>query len=538
MEKITRHQTGTGLPVKAFYGPEDVEVDYERDLGEPGSFPYTRGPFPEMYRTRLWTRRVLCGFGTPSDTNARIKYLIQHGESGVSVVPDILTLMGFDADHPMAKNDTGAMGAPFTSLRDMEEMLADLDLAKISMSFHTPWVSAAMNQAQFIVAAEKAGFAPEALRGSMQNNFLDVFTCGGDKTSPLDMGMRLCLDLIEHSVQTLPNWHPINLNAYDIGEHGAAPHEEIGYVLGMAVAYAEGLLARGLHIDQFAPRFSFSIGGGIDFFETIAKMRVLRRMWAQLTRDRWGARNAKSMRAIMSCHTAGSSLTAQQPLNNIARGTIEALAAALGGCQALDISCYDEPLSLPTESASRVALATQYVIAYESGTCAVGDPLGGSYYLEWLCNRIEERANDLLSKIEDEGGMPELIRTGKYQQALEEANYRKYSQIMDGSRVLVGVNEFRIPPEQDDQIAIHRNPPESAEQHVKSVVRLRQERDNDLVRRTLSQLQEQARTQTNLMPALIEATRAYATVGECVGVIREAYGLPYDPFGLTTSPLK
>lgn len=537
METITRHETGTGTPVKAYYTPDDLNGKFEENIGVPGSYPYTRGAFPEMYRSRLWTRRVLCGFGTPSDTNKRLKYLIQHGERGVSVVPDILTLMGFDADHPMSTNESGAMGAPFSSLADMKEMLAGLDLANLGISFHTPWISAAMNQAQFIVAAQEMGYSLNVVRGSMQNNFLDVFTCGGDRTSPLDMGLRLCLDIIEHSVQHLPHWYPINLNAYDIGEHGTAPHEELGYVFGMAVAYVEGLLARGLAIDDFAPRLSFSVSAGIDFFESVAKMRALRRMWAKLMRERWGAKKEKSMKAMMSVHTAGSSLVAQQPLNNIARGTIEALAAALGGCQALDICCYDEPLSLPTEISSRVALATQYIIAQEAGACAVADPLGGSYYVEALTDGIEQRATELLKQIEAEGGMPELIRTGKYQKALEAANYRKYSKIMDGTQPVIGVNQFQVPPEEDFQVPIHRNPPDSARRHAESVAQLRRERDNVKVRETLTELRKQAGTKINLMPALIEATRAYATVGECVGVIRQAYGLSYDPFDMTKSPI-
>ena len=537
MEKVTVYETATGMPVKPYYMPSDVKGGQEEKIGVPGSFPFTRGAFPEIYRTRLWTRRVLCGFGTPSDTNQRLKYLIQHGERGVSVVPDILTLMGFDADHPMSTNESGAMGAPFSSLADMEEMLAGLDLGSLGISFHTPWISAAMNQAQFVVAAQKMGYSLDAVRGSMQNNFLDVFTCGGDRTSPLDMGLRLCLDIIEDSVKNMKHWYPINLNAYDIGEHGAAPHEELGYVLGMAVTYVDGLLARGLPIDDFAPRLSFSLSAGMDFFESIAKMRALRRMWAKMMRDRWGAKKEKSMKAMMSVHTAGSSLVAQQPLNNITRGTIEALAAALGGCQALDICCYDEPLSLPTEASSRVALATQYIIAQEAGVCAVTDPLGGSYYVEALTDGIEEKAFALLKEIEDAGGMPELIRTGKYQAALEAANYAKYSKVMDGSRPVIGVNHFVVPPEEDFQVPIHRNPPESARQHSAAVAKLRKDRDNAKVRETLIELRKQAATKANLMPALIEATRAYATVGECVGVIRQAYGLAYDPFGMTQSPI-
>ena len=538
-ERPKKTETWSGFPVKEVYGPEDMkDMDYKRDVGEPGQYPYTRGIYRDMYRGRYWTRREVCGYGTAADTNERLKFHLEEGASGLSVIPDIPSHMGMDGDHPRAGEEVGLQGAPLTSLKDMEDLVAGIPLDKISMSFNESACSCPVTLAQYIIAAEKQGVDKAKLRGTMQNDPLHARYCGYRPTNPIDLSVRTSTDIIEYCTKHMPLWVTGNVNMYDWREMGINASQEIAFGFSVAMAYIDGALKRGLDIDEFAPRRGFYCSAHIDFFEEIAKLRAARRMWARIMKQSYGAKDARSLMFRFGVHTAGCSLFPQQPLNNIIRIAYEALAAVLGGVQSLHCCSYDEPISLPTEESHRLAIRTQQILAYETGVANVTDPLGGSYYVEALTNKIEEEATRILEEIESLGGALEGMRNGWFDAEVEKAALKYQREIDAGERIIVGVNAFTIGKEKETPGGVHRVAPESQRLQVERVRELKQTRDEERVRAALGKLRQEAEKgeKVNLMPPILEAVSVYATRGEIMGTVRQVYGYSYDPLGVIESP--
>jgi len=538
-ERPKKTETWSGFPVKEVYTPEDTkDMDYERDVADPGQSPYTRGIYRDMYRGRYWTRREVCGYGTAADTNERLKFHLEEGASGLSVIPDIPSHMGMDGDHPRAGEEVGLQGAPLTSLKDMEDLVAGIPLDKISMSFNESACSCPVTLAQYIIAAEKQGVDKAKLRGTMQNDPLHARYCGYRPTNPIDLSVRTSTDIIEYCTKHMPLWVTGNVNMYDWREMGINASQEIAFGFSVAMAYIDGALKRGLDIDEFAPRRGFYCSAHIDFFEEIAKLRAARRMWARIMKQSYGAKDARSLMFRFGVHTAGCSLFPQQPLNNIIRIAYEALAAVLGGVQSLHCCSYDEPISLPTEESHRLAIRTQQILAYETGVANVTDPLGGSYYVEALTNKIEEEATRILEEIESLGGALEGMRNGWFDAEVEKAALKYQREIDAGERIIVGVNAFTIGKEKETPGGVHRVAPESQRLQVERVRELKQTRDEERVRAALGKLRQEAEKgeKVNLMPPILEAVSVYATRGEIMGTVRQVYGYSYDPLGVIESP--
>jgi methylmalonyl-CoA mutase, N-terminal domain len=522
-ERDALFATLSGLENEPLYTPDNAEFDYERDLGYPGVYPYTRGVYPSMYRGRLWTMRQFAGFGTAEDTNARFRYLLEHGQTGLSTAFDMPTLMGYDSDHPKALGEVGREGVAVDSLEDMEQLFAGIPLAEVSTSM-TINAPAAILLAFYIAVAEEQGVARERLRGTIQTDILKEYIAQKEWIFPPEPSMRLCVDMIEFCALEVPYWHPVSISGYHIREAGSTAAQELAFTLADGFAYVEAALSRGLDVDDFAPRLSFFFNAHIDFFEEIAKYRAARRIWAKELRERYGARNPRSWLMRFHTQTAGVSLTAQQPEVNIVRTAIEALAAVLGGTQSLHTNSFDEALALPTEHAVKLALRTQQVIAHETGVTNTIDPLGGSYYLEELTNRLEAEAYDYFGRIRELGGVVAAIKENFFQREIAEASFRYQSEVESGKRVVVGVNRYEDADEREVELLAIDEALERKQ--VERVRALRGRRDAAAVEESLARLKRDAAQEgVNLMPAIIECSKAYATMGEMCDSLREVWGV-------------
>jgi methylmalonyl-CoA mutase, N-terminal domain len=514
--------TISGLENEPLATPDTVEVEYDRDLGYPGVFPFTRGVYPSMYRGKLWTMRQFAGFGTAEETNERFRYLLDHGQTGLSTAFDMPTLMGYDSDHPRSEGEVGREGVAIDSLEDMETLFRGIPLGDVStsMTINSP---AAILLAFYIAVGEEQGVPAHELRGTIQTDILKEYIAQKEYIFPPEPSMRLVTDMVEYCARELPKWHPISISGYHIREAGSTAAQELAFTLADGFTYVEWAIERGLDVDDFAPRLSFFFNAHLDFFEEIAKYRAARRIWARELRDRFGARNPRSWLMRFHTQTAGVSLTAQQPEVNIVRTAIEALAAVLGGTQSLHTNSFDEALALPTEDAVRIALRTQQVIAHETGVVNTIDPLGGSYYLEDLTNRIEAQAYEYFERIEKLGGMVEAIKGNFPQQEIADAAYRYQAEVERGERVVVGVNRYTLADEPPPEIlkidhALERK-------QIERVTALKGRRDSAKVEARLADLKAAAaRDGVNLMPAILDAARDYVTMGEMCDAWREVWG--------------
>jgi len=522
-ERDALFTTISGLENEPLYTRDNVEIDYDRDLGYPGLYPYTRGVYPSMYRGRLWTMRQFAGFGTAEETNARFRYLREHGQTGLSTAFDMPTLMGYDSDHPKSLGEVGREGVAVDSLEDMEHLFAGIPLAEVSTSM-TINAPAAMLLAFYICVGEGQDVARDRLRGTIQTDILKEYIAQKEWIFPPEPSMRLCVDMIEFCAREVPLWHPVSISGYHIREAGSTAAQELAFTLADGFAYVEAALERGLEVDDFAPRLSFFFNAHIDFFEEIAKYRAARRIWAKELRERYGARNPRSSLMRFHTQTAGVSLTAQQPEVNIVRTALEALAAVLGGTQSLHTNSFDEALALPTEHAVKIALRTQQVIAHETGVVNAIDPLGGSYYLEELTNRLEAEAYDYFGRIRELGGVIAAIKENFFQREIAEASFRYQTEVESGQRVIVGVNRYEDPDEKEIEIlAIDRA---LEQKQVDRVQALRARRDAAAVEESLARLKRDAAEDgINLMPAIIDASKAYVTMGEMCDALRDVWGI-------------
>jgi methylmalonyl-CoA mutase, N-terminal domain len=514
--------TISGLENEPLLTPERVELDYERDLGYPGAYPFTRGVYPSMYRGRLWTMRQFAGFGTAEETNERFRYLLEHGQTGLSTAFDMPTLMGYDSDHARSLGEVGREGVAVDSLADAETLFDGIPLGEVStsMTINGP---AAMLLAFYVCVAEQQGVPRAELRGTIQTDILKEYIAQKEWIFPPEPSMRLVTDMVEFCARELPRWHPISISGYHIREAGSNAIQELAFTLANGFAYVDAAIARGLDVDDFAPRLSFFFNAHLDFFEEIAKYRAARRIWARELRQRYGAKNPRSWLMRFHTQTAGVSLTAQQPEVNIVRTALEALAAVLGGTQSLHTNSFDEALALPTENAVRLALRTQQVIAHETGVVNTIDPLGGSYYLEDLTNRLEAEAYDYFDRIEKLGGVIAAIEDTFFQREIAEASFRYQAEVEAKQRIVVGVNRYEL--EDEGEIEILRIDPALEQKQIDRVQALRQRRESAAVEASLARLKEgAAQENTNLMPLLIEASRAYATLGEMCDALRETWG--------------
>jgi methylmalonyl-CoA mutase N-terminal domain/subunit len=514
--------TVSGQPVKPLYTDGDLPAQPEESIGLPGEFPFTRGVYSTMYRGRLWTMRQFAGFGTAEETNARFRYLLDHGQTGLSTAFDMPSLMGHDSDHPRSLGEVGREGVAIDSLADMETLFSGIpvDEVSVSMTINAP---AAIMLAFYVVAAERRGIPPEQLAGTIQTDILKEYIAQKEWCFPIDPAMRLVGDLIEWCSGHMPRWHPVSISGYHIREAGSTAAQELAFTLKDGLTYVEQAVARGLDVDDFAPRLSFFFNAHIDLFEEVAKYRAARRIWARELRDTFGARDERSLLMRFHTQTAGVSLTAQQPLNNVVRTTIEALAGVLGGTQSLHTNSFDEALALPTEEAVRVALRTQQIIAHESGVPNTIDPLGGSYFVEALTDEMERQAYEYFAKIDELGGMVEAVKRNFPQREIADAAFRYQQEVDSGQRVLVGVNAYRS--DDEEPLEILRIDPALERKQVDRLAQVRAARDAGAVERALGELREQAaRDGVNLMPALLDCARAQATEGEIVGALQDVFG--------------
>ena len=522
-ERREGFETSSGLEIRDLYTPADIGgLDEDRDLGRPGEFPFTRGVQPTMYRSRFWTMRQYAGFATAAETNARFRYLLEQGQTGLSVAFDLPTQMGFDSDAPEAAGEVGRVGVPIASLADMEVLFDQIPLGQVSTSM-TINATAATLVALYVVAAERQGVARDQLSGTVQNDILKEYVARGTWIYPPAPSMRLVTDIFEFGARELPKWNTISISGYHMREAGATAAQELAFTLADAIAYVDAALARGLAIDDFAPRLSFFFAAWSELFEEVAKFRAARRMWATIVRDRFKAQNPRSMACRFHVQTAGSSLTAQSVDNNVVRTTLQALAAVLGGAQSLHTNSRDEALALPTEESVRLALRTQQIIAHEAGVAETPDPLGGSWFVESLTNDLEDAAYAYLAEIDAMGGTLAALGAGFQQRQIQESAYRTQRNVDDGTQVVVGVNRFRdeattTPPTQ-------RIDPEGERRQVEGLRRVRAERDPAAWEAAMRRLDDAARGSDNLMPPIIEAVRAYATVGEIADHLRATWGV-------------
>lgn len=512
------HMSSTNDARPGFYRPESAAG---AQLGLPGEFPYTRGIQSSMYRGRLWTMRQYAGYGSAAETNARLKYLLEHGQTGLSVAFDLPTQMGLDSDHPLAGGEVGKVGVAISTLRDMETLFDGIPLDRVSTSM-TINSTAAILLAMYIGVAKKQGVSPKTINGTVQNDMLKEYIARSTYIYPPKFSMRLVTDIFEYCTDQVPNWNTISISGYHIREAGATAAQELAFTFGNAIAYVQAALDRGLNIDSFAPRLSFFFDTHNDFFEEIAKFRAARRIWATITRDRFGAKNPRSMMLRFHAQTAGSSLTAQQPDNNIVRVTLQALAAVLGGAQSLHTNSKDEALAIPTAESARLALRTQQIIAHESGVANTVDPVGGAYAVEALTNEMEQRTVEYLTRIDNLGGMLSAIEAGWVQKEIQESAYRYQRSIEAKERIIVGVNEFRTG--EDHEIPIHMADPLLEAAQMDNLNRIRAERDSGAVQAALQRLEEVSRGDGNLMPPILEAVEVYATVGEISDAFRKVHG--------------
>jgi len=525
-ERKETFYTGSNIEVKRLYTELDVEeLDYLRDLGFPGEYPYTRGVHPTMYRGKYWTMRQYAGFGTAEESNERYKYLLSQGQTGLSVAFDLPTQIGYDSDHPLAQGEVGKVGVAIDSLKDMEILFDGIPLDKVSTSM-TINAPAAILLAMYIAVAEKQGVTPDKLSGTIQNDILKEYVARGTYIFPPAPSMRLITDIFEYCSKNMPKWNTISISGYHIREAGATAVQELAFTLANGIAYVEAAIKAGLDVDEFAPRLSFFFNAHNDLFEEVAKFRAARRLWARIMKEKFGAKNPKSLMLRFHTQTAGSTLTAQQPDNNIIRVTIQALAAVLGGTQSLHTNSRDEALALPTEDSVRIALRTQQIIAHESGVTETVDPLAGSYYVEYLTNTIEQKAYEYIDKIEKLGGAAKAIEKGYIQQEIQESAYKYQKDVEAKNRIVVGVNMYQI--KEEPPKGLLRVNPEVEKRQISKLSELKSSRDNDKVKQTLEELKHKASTEENLVPYILQCVKAYCTLGEICQVLREVFG-EYKP---------
>jgi methylmalonyl-CoA mutase N-terminal domain/subunit len=524
-ERDVPFTTLSGDPIKPLYTERDLPAGLggaEDPIGLPGAYPFTRGVYPSMYRGRLWTMRQFAGFGTAEETNARFRYLLDHGQTGLSTAFDMPSLMGHDSDHPLSLGEVGREGVAVDTVDDMETLFSGIPLGEVSVSM-TINAPAAIMLAYYVVAAERTGVPATQLAGTIQTDILKEYIAQKEWCFPIDPAMRLVGDMIEWCSGHMPRWHPVSISGYHIREAGATAAQELAFTLRDGLTYVEEAVQRGLDVDDFAPRLSFFFNAQIDFFEEIAKYRAARRIWAREMRETFGAKDPKSWLMRFHTQTAGVSLTAQQPLNNIIRTTVEALAGVLGGTQSLHTNSYDEALALPTEEAVTIALRTQQVIAHETGVVNTIDPLGGSYFVEALTDEMERQAYAYFAKIDELGGMVDAVKTGYPQREIADAAYELQGEIDAGRRIVVGVNKFVEGNDGDDTLLLKIDP-EGEQRQIAKLAANKASRDNALVESTLGELKAAALTDRNLMPLLLDAARARISEGEIVHALQEVWG--------------
>jgi len=525
-ERKASYKTLSQIPVEAVYTPEHLEgVDFDADVGLPGEFPYLRGVHPGGYRDRLWTMRMFAGFGLPEETNERFRFLLQNGQTGLSTAFDMPTLYGYDTDDPRAAGEFGKCGVAVSSLADMETLFEGIPLGQVttSMTINSP---AAIIWAMYIVVAEKQGVPLEQIGGTLQNDILKEYLAQNEYIFPPEPSLRLVVDTIEFATRHMPRWNPISISGYHIREAGSNAVQELAFTLADGFEYVRRCIERGIAVDDFAPRLSFFFNAHNDFFEEIAKYRAARRIWAREMRDTFGAKNERSCWMRFHAQTSGATLTAQQPENNVVRVGLQALAAVLGGCQSLHTNGKDEAWALPSEQAALQALRTQQIIAHETGVTDTVDPLGGSYFLESLTREVEAGANDYFRRIEDVGGVVPALESGFFQREIAEAAYIYQREEDRKERITVGVNDYVT--DEELGIPLLRVDREGEARQIENLNRIRRTRDNHQVAIRLRELEQAARGSENLMPPLLEAVRAYATLGEMMGVFRDVFG-EYQP---------
>ena len=520
-ERQEKFETSSGLEIDTVYTPEDlVNFDYTRDLGYPGGYPFTRGVQANMYRGRIWTIRQYAGFGTAEETNQRYRYLLEQGQTGLSIAFDLPTQIGYDSDHPLAKGEVGKVGVAIDSLRDMEILFQDIPLDKVSTSM-TINATAPILLAMYIALGRKQGVEPANLNGTTQNDILKEYIARGTHIFPPRPSMRLATDIFAYCAKHVPRWNTISISGYHIREAGSTAAQEIGFTLANGIAYVQAAIDAGLDVDTFAPRLSFFFNSHINFFEEIAKFRAARRLWAKIMRERFGAKDSRSWMLRFHTQTAGCSLTAQQPHNNIVRTALEALAATLGGTQSLHTNSFDEAYAPPSEEAVTIAVRTQQILGYESDITAVVDPLGGSYYIEHLTDSLEKEAGEYITKIDSIGGAVSAIEHGYQQREIQDSSYRYQKEIESGKRTGVGVNKFVSP--YPKIVGLLRVKPEVGEKQRDRTAQVRKDRNTSNVNQALKRLEDVARSKDNTMPAFLECVEAYATVGEICDVLRKIF---------------
>ena len=520
-ERDEEFSTMSGVPIKPLYTPEDVKGDFEEKIGYPGEHPYTRGIHPNMYRGRLWTIRQFAGFGSAKDTNERFKYLLEQGQTGLSVAFDMPTLMGLDSDSEFSLGEVGVEGVAVDSLEDMEQLFDGIPMGEISTSM-TINAPAHVLLALYVVAAEKQGVAPEELMGTNQNDILKEYIAQKEWLFPPEPSMQVFKDMLVYATKHMPKWNTVSISGYHIREAGSTAAQELAFTLSDGLAYVEAGIEAGLDVDDFAPRLSFFFNSHIDFFEEIAKFRAARRIWAREMKNRYGAKDERSLKLRFHTQTAGVSLTAQEPLNNVARTAFEALAAVLGGTQSLHTNSYDEALALPTEQAVRIAVRTQQIAALETGVTNTIDPLGGSYFVEALTDELERQAYEYFRRIDELGGVVKAIENGFQMSEIAEASARYQRELEENKRYIVNVNVHE--PKEESDVEAHTIPEEVAENQIKRLKELKERRDNEQVEKCLEAIKEAAKEGENTMYPTLEAVRAYATVGEICAAMQEVYG--------------
>ncbi len=511
----------SGHPIESLYTAQDAPADPDAEIGRPGEFPFTRGPYESMYRGRLWTMRQFAGFGTVEETNERFHYLLDHGQTGLSVAFDMPTLMGYDSDHARSLGEVGREGVAVDSLDDMEQLFDGIPLGGVSTSM-TINAPAAILLAFYVLVGERQGVPAERLGGTIQTDILKEYIAQKEWCFPIEPAMRLVTDMIEWCSQHMPRWHPVSISGYHIREAGSTAQQELAFTLKDGFTYVERAIERGLDVDDFAPRLSFFFNAHVDFFEEIAKYRAARRIWAREMRETYGAKREESMRLRFHAQTAGVSLTAQQPLNNVVRTSLEALSAVLGGTQSLHTNSFDEALALPTEEAARLALRTQQIIAFESGVANTPDPLGGSWFVEKLTDEMERAAYEYFARIDELGGMVEAIRRNFPQREIADAAFAYQRELDERKRIVVGVNDFI--QEGEAETPILRIDPALEGKQVDRLQATRARRDSAEVERALAELKRAAAGTENLMPPIVEAARACATEGEMIAAMQEVFG--------------
>jgi methylmalonyl-CoA mutase N-terminal domain/subunit len=525
-ERLSRFSTVSDLEIKGLYTPEDIkDIDYSRDIGFPGVYPFTRGVQPSMYRGRIWTMRMFSGLGGPEETNKRFHYLLSHGETGLSIAFHYPTLMGYDSDSPMSRGEIGKCGVAIDTLKDMEILFEGIPLDKVttSMTINPP---ASILLAMYIVMAEKQGVSKKEIGGTIQNDMLKEFIAQKTFMLPPKASLRIIVDTVEYCTKEVPRWNTISISGYHIREAGATAVQELAFTLADGIAYVEGGMERGLNVDDFAPRLSFFFDSNIDFFEEIAKFRAARRMWSKIMRERFMAKNPRSWMLRFHTQTAGCSLTAQQPYNNVIRTAYEALAAVLGGTNSLHTNSLDETYAIPTEEAATIALRTQQILAEETGVANTIDPLAGSYFVEALTRQMEDQAWEYIRKIDEMGGMVSAIERGYPQAEIADSAYKYQKQIDSGEKVVVGVNKYAT---EHTPITIWRMKPEIEERQLRRLREVKQTRNNQKVKEHLHQIRMASKNGGNLMPHLINAAREYASIQEICDVWRDVFGRYSDP---------